>query len=160
MITLTNLAIQFGKRVLYKDVNIKFTRGNIYGVIGANGAGKSTTIKVMTGVLEPSEGELLVNGKVPYKNRTQNSQEIGVVFGQRSQLWWSLPLIESFKLLRDIYQIPQKDYEDMLALYGSLVNFDEISKLTRQRDDIQNELDLKNDRFLYLLELQEQIDNQ
>ena len=107
-------------------ISLNVKQGEIVGFLGPNGAGKSTTIKMMTGVLEPSEGELLVNGKVPYKNRTQNSQEIGVVFGQRSQLWWSLPLIESFKLLRDIYQIPQKDYEDMLALYGSLVNFDEI----------------------------------
>ena len=86
-------------------ISLNVKQGEIVGFLGPNGAGKSTTIKMMTGVLEPSEGELLVNGKVPYKNRTQNSQEIGVVFGQRSQLWWSLPLIESFKLLRDIYII-------------------------------------------------------
>jgi ABC-type uncharacterized transport system ATPase subunit len=63
------------------------------GYLGPNGAGKSTTIKMMTGVLEPSAGEILIAGRVPYKNRTKNAQEVGVVFGQRSQLWWSLPVI-------------------------------------------------------------------
>ena len=71
---------------------------------------------MMTGVLEPTSGEFIVNGNIPYKDRTRNSERIGVVFGQRSQLWWSLPLIESFNLLRDIYMVKQKDYEDMLEL--------------------------------------------
>lgn len=108
------------------DISLSVGQGEIVGFLGPNGAGKSTTIKMMTGVLEPTSGELMVNGRIPYKNRTANSQEIGVVFGQRSQLWWALPLIESFKLLKDIYQIPQKDYDDMMELYGGLVNFEEI----------------------------------
>lgn len=108
------------------DISLSVGQGEIVGFLGPNGAGKSTTIKMMTGVLEPTSGELMVNGRIPYKNRTANSQEIGVVFGQRSQLWWALPLVESFKLLKDIYQIPQKDYDDMMELYGGLVNFDEI----------------------------------
>lgn len=107
-------------------ISLSVKPGEIVGFLGPNGAGKSTTIKMMTGVLEPTSGQLLVNGKIPYKNRTQNSQEIGVVFGQRSQLWWALPLIESFKLLKDIYQIPQDEYDGMMELYGKLVNFDEI----------------------------------
>lgn len=107
-------------------ISLSVKPGEIVGFLGPNGAGKSTTIKMMTGVLEPTSGELLVNGRIPYKNRTQNSQEIGVVFGQRSQLWWALPLIESFKLLKDIYQIPQDEYDGMMELYGKLVNFDEI----------------------------------
>ena len=112
-------------------MNIK--PGEIVGYLGPNGAGKSTTIKMMTGVLQPTRGEILVNGKVPYKNRTANAQNIGVVFGQRSQLWWSLPLIESFKLLKDIYNISDKDYKDMLALYESLVDIKELySKPVRQ----------------------------
>ena len=106
------------------DISLSVGQGEIVGFLGPNGAGKSTTIKMMTGVLEPTSGELMVNGRIPYKNRTANSQEIGVVFGQRSQLWWALPLIESFKLLKDIYQIPQKDYDDMMELYGGLVNFE------------------------------------
>ena len=86
-----------------KDVSLTIESGTIVGYLGPNGAGKSTTIKMMTGVLQPTRGEILVNGCIPYKNRTSNAQNIGVVFGQRSQLWWSLPLIESFKLLKDIY---------------------------------------------------------
>ena len=80
----------------------------------------------MTGVLEPSAGEILVDGRVPYKDRTANSENIGVVFGQRSQLWWNLPLIESFNLLRDIYLVPEKDYQNMLELYRSLVDLEPI----------------------------------
>lgn len=108
------------------DISLSVKQGEIVGFLGPNGAGKSTTIKMMTGVLEPSFGELIINNRIPYKERTKNSQEIGVVFGQRSQLWWSLPLIESFKILRDIYQIPQSEYDEMLELYSSLVNFTEL----------------------------------
>lgn len=109
-----------------KDVSLEIKKGEIIGYLGPNGAGKSTTIKMMTGVLEPTSGEIIVNGRVPYKDRTSNSEHIGVVFGQRSQLWWSLPLIESFKLLRDIYMVPKKEYEDMIALYRSLVDIEPI----------------------------------
>ena len=116
-----------------KDVSLNVARGEIIGYLGPNGAGKSTTIKIMTGVLEPTSGEITVNGKAPYKNRTENCENIGVVFGQRSQLWWSLPLIESFKLLRDLYMVPQKEYEDMLELYRSLVDIEPIlNKPVRQ----------------------------
>ena len=115
------------------DVSMEIMPGEICGYLGPNGAGKSTTIKMMTGVLQPTSGEILVNGKVPYKNRTENAQSIGVVFGQRSQLWWALPLIESFKLLRDIYQIDEKDFKDMMDLYESLVDIKELySKPVRQ----------------------------
>ncbi len=108
------------------DVTMDVMQGEIVGYLGPNGAGKSTTIKMMTGVLEPTSGELIVNGVVPYKNRARNSQEIGVVFGQRSQLWWSLPLVESFKLLKDIYRIPDADYEEMLSIYSSLVDLEPL----------------------------------
>ena len=108
------------------DVSLTVESGEIIGYLGPNGAGKSTTIKMMTGVLEPSSGEILVNGNIPYKDRTKNAENIGVVFGQRSQLWWNLPLIESFKLLRDIYMVEEKDYQDMLDLYATLVDFEPI----------------------------------
>ena len=104
------------------DISMDIAQGEIVGYLGPNGAGKSTTIKMMTGVLEPSSGEILVNGCAPYRNRTRNAQNIGVVFGQRSQLWWALPLIESFRLLRDIYMIPESQYNEMLELYSSLVD--------------------------------------
>ena len=109
-----------------KNVSLSVEEGEIIGYLGPNGAGKSTTIKMMTGVLEPTSGEIRVNGLIPYKERTKNSEHIGVVFGQRSQLWWALPLVEYIKLLRDIYKVPEKDYKDMLELYSSLVDIEPI----------------------------------
>lgn len=108
------------------NISMSIGQGEIVGYLGPNGAGKSTTIKMMTGVLEPTSGEILVSGNVPYQNRTKNAQEIGVVFGQRSQLWWALPLIESFKILKDIYQIPDADYDEMLRFYQSLVDIEPL----------------------------------
>lgn len=108
------------------NISMNIEQGEIVGYLGPNGAGKSTTIKMMTGVLEPTSGEILVGGNVPYKNRTKNAQEIGVVFGQRSQLWWALPLIESFRLLKDIYQIADREYENMLEMYRSLADIESL----------------------------------
>ena len=108
------------------NITMSIGQGEIVGYLGPNGAGKSTTIKMMTGVLEPSAGEILVNGNVPYENRTRNAQEIGVVFGQRSQLWWALPLVESFRLLKDIYQIPDEQYDSIIDLYRSLVDIEPL----------------------------------
>ena len=108
------------------NISMSIEPGEIVGYLGPNGAGKSTTIKMMTGVLEPTSGEILVGDRIPYKNRTENAQQIGVVFGQRSQLWWALPLIESFRILKDIYMIPDSDYDDMLEFYRSLVDIDDL----------------------------------
>lgn len=103
------------------DITLDIMPGEMVGYLGPNGAGKSTTIKMMTGILEPTSGEILVNGRVPYKNRTVNAQDIGVVFGQRSQLWWALPVIESFKILKEIYRIPDREYKENLEIYDALV---------------------------------------
>ncbi|MBR6616775.1 MAG: ATP-binding cassette domain-containing protein [Oscillospiraceae bacterium] len=108
------------------NISMNIQQGEIVGYLGPNGAGKSTTIKMMTGILEPTSGEILVGGNVPYQNRTKNAQEIGVVFGQRSQLWWALPLVESFKILKDIYGVSDADYEAMLTLYKSLVDIEPL----------------------------------
>lgn len=108
------------------DISMFIEPSEIVGYLGPNGAGKSTTIKMMSGVLEPSSGEIIVNGRVPYKNRTLNAQHIGIVFGQRSQLWWSLPLIESFKILKDIYCVSNEEYNDMIELYRSLVDIEDL----------------------------------
>ena len=108
------------------DISMSIEQGEIVGYLGPNGAGKSTTIKMMTGVLEPTSGEILINGNIPYENRSKNAQEIGAVFGQRSQLWWALPLVESFRILKDIYQIPDENYENMLKLYQSLVDIEPL----------------------------------
>lgn len=108
------------------NISVNIEQGEIVGYLGPNGAGKSTTIKMMTGVLEPTSGQILIGGNVPYKNRTKNAQEIGVVFGQRSQLWWALPLVESFRILKDIYQISDEDYNSMMELYRSLVDIEPL----------------------------------
>ncbi len=119
--------------VAVNDISMNIMPGEIVGYLGPNGAGKSTTIKMMTGVLEPTNGEILVNGKIPYRNRTRNAADIGVVFGQRSQLWWALPVIESFKILKDIYCIDDVTYKENLEFFDSLVNASELySKPVRQ----------------------------
>lgn len=108
------------------NISVSIVQGEIVGYLGPNGAGKSTTIKMMTGVLEPTSGQIWIGGNAPYQNRTRNAQEIGVVFGQRTQLWWALPLVESFRILKDIYQISDGDYNSMLELYQSLVDIEPL----------------------------------
>lgn len=95
--------------------------GEIVGYIGPNGAGKSTTIKMMTGILKPSGGEILINGQVPYNNRIRQAQIMGVVFGQRTQLWWDLPVIESFRILKEIYQVDNQTFKAHMDLFNDLV---------------------------------------
>ena len=111
-----------------RDVSFSVNEGELVGYIGPNGAGKSTTIKMMSGILVPDSGEINILGRVPWKERAAHVSQIGVVFGQRSQLWWDTPVIDSFELLRDIYRVPQADYtrrlDDLTALLeaGSLLN--------------------------------------
>jgi ABC-2 type transport system ATP-binding protein len=95
--------------------------GEIVGYIGPNGAGKSTTIKMMTGILKPSGGTILVNGLAPYDNRIRQAMIMGVVFGQRTQLWWDLPVIESFKILKEIYRVDQRLFDEHLGMFNELV---------------------------------------
>jgi ABC-type uncharacterized transport system ATPase subunit len=95
--------------------------GEIVGYIGPNGAGKSTTIKMMTGILKPTGGTLQVNGLSPYENRIRQAMIMGVVFGQRTQLWWDLPAIESFKILREVYRVELKAFNSRLEMFDSLV---------------------------------------
>ncbi|AJY74369.1 ABC transporter ATP-binding protein [Paenibacillus beijingensis] len=97
-----------------KDISFQIPQGEICGYIGENGAGKSTTIKMLTGILVPTSGHLKVNGYVPYKDREKFVSGIGVVFGQRSQLWWDIGVIESFQLLRKVYRVPEADYRKRL----------------------------------------------
>jgi ABC-2 type transport system ATP-binding protein len=92
------------------DISLTIDRGEIVGYLGPNGAGKSTTIKLLTGVLYPTDGEIEVNGIVPHQNRLANAYNIGVVYGQRSQLWWDLPLMDSFEILAAMYKVPDKQY--------------------------------------------------
>lgn len=98
------------------DISFSITPGEIVGYIGPNGAGKSTTIKVMSGILVPDEGKCQIMGYTPWKDRVEYVKHIGVVFGQRSQLWWDVPVIDSYVLLRDIYKIPYTEYKSNLDL--------------------------------------------
>lgn len=110
--------------------NISFTvkEGEIVGYIGPNGAGKSTTIKVMSGILTPDSGECIINGLTPWKNRKQHVKDIGVVFGQRSQLWWDVPVVDSFELLRDIYKIPDEVFKQNIKIFTGLLDIEDIMK--------------------------------
>lgn len=100
---------------------------------GPNGAGKSTTTKIMCGILNPTSGECIINGKVPYKQRKDYVKDIGVVFGQRSQLWWDVPPDDSFYLLRDIYKIPKSNFEETREMLIEKLNIGEIVNVpTRQ----------------------------
>ncbi|WP_206107158.1 ABC transporter ATP-binding protein [Paenibacillus apii] len=109
-----------------KDISFTIREGEIAGYIGPNGAGKSTTIKVMCGVLVPDEGECQVMGYTPWKSRTAYVGQIGVVFGQRSQLWWDVPVIDSFELLRDIYKVPETRYRKNLAMLTETLALSEL----------------------------------
>jgi ABC-2 type transport system ATP-binding protein len=100
--------------IAVKDISFQIPQGEICGYIGENGAGKSTTIKMLTGILVPTSGKLVVNGYIPYKEREKFVQGIGVVFGQRSQLWWDIAVIESFQLLRKVYRVSNVDYRRRL----------------------------------------------
>ncbi len=109
-----------------KDVSFTIEDGEMVGYIGPNGAGKSSTIKILSGILTPDSGTCLVDGRVPWKNRIQHVREIGVVFGQRSQLWWDVPVIDSFELLKDIYSIPNSTYHENLDELTELLNLSEL----------------------------------
>lgn len=104
-----------------KDVTFGLERGELLGFIGPNGAGKSTTIKILSGILRPDSGRVEVDGLVPYRDRIRHVGRIGVVFGQRTQLWWDLPVADGFDLLRDIYRVdPQRYRETRDELVGML----------------------------------------
>ena len=111
-------------KVAVTGVTLSVETGELVGYIGPNGAGKSTTIKMLTGILVPTSGEVRVAGIVPYLRRTANAANIGVVFGQRSQLYWDLPLVESFELLRAIYGIPRERYRANLDHFVALLEMD------------------------------------
>lgn len=108
------------------DVSFTIRDGEMVGYIGPNGAGKSSTIKILSGILTPDSGNVTVDGRIPYKNRIEHVKKIGVVFGQRSQLWWDVPVADSFALLKDIYSIPEETYRNNLEELTELLNLGEL----------------------------------
>ena len=139
------------------DISFTIHDGEIVGYIGSNGAGKSTTIKIMTGIMHPTEGECLVNGIDPSKQRRENAANIGVVFGQRTQLWWDLPLSESFTILKEIYDVSDEDYAERMKFINDALELDAfldspvrtLSLGQRMRADLGAAL-LHNPKVLYL----------
>jgi ABC-2 type transport system ATP-binding protein len=107
-----------------KDISFHVERGELLGYLGPNGAGKSTTIKMLTGILVPSSGRVSVAGLDPSKRRIELAKRIGAMFGQRVQLWWDLPLIDSFELLRHIYKVPADRYRASLARFRDVLDLD------------------------------------
>lgn len=139
------------------DISYSIHRGEIVGYLGPNGAGKSTTIKLLTGVLMPTSGLVKVNGVTPQRNRRANAYQIGVVYGQRSQLWWDLPLMDSFEILGAMYKVPRRRYEDNLDFLINLLQMQDylyqpvrsLSLGQRMRGDIAAAL-LHEPAVLYL----------
>ena len=138
-------------------VSFTIQQGEMVGYIGANGAGKSTTLKMLTGILVPTSGSIISNGHVPYRDRRRYTRHIGVVFGQRTQLWWDIAVVESFKLLKEIYEISDVDYRRRLGRFSEILNIGEylhtpVRKLSlgeRTRCDLAASL-LHNPPLLFL----------
>lgn len=151
----------FSKEYIVKTavnkISLDIKKGEIVGYIGANGAGKSTTIKIMTGILIPTSGNCTVNGIVPYENRQKNAKQIGVVFGQRTQLWWDLPLTETFSILKDIYDVSEDDFKGRMKFLNEVLGLDEfihsavrtLSLGQRMRADLGAAL-IHNPKILFL----------
>lgn len=121
------------ERVAVDSIDVSIDAGECVAYVGPNGAGKSTTIKMLTGVLVPSGGKVHVRGLIPHQNRYQNNRSIGVVFGQRTQLWWDLPVQESLRLLGDIYQVPAERFARNMQTYIELLDLGPLLRVpTRQ----------------------------
>lgn len=121
--SIQNLFVRDYKTVAAVDrVSFSINRGEMVGYIGPNGAGKSTSVKMLTGILVPTGGELLINGFIPFRQRRHYVKTIGVVFGQRTQLWWDIAVIESFKLLRRIYDVSERDFNARMGLFDEILS--------------------------------------
>ncbi|HGH9596668.1 TPA: ATP-binding cassette domain-containing protein [Streptococcus pyogenes] len=111
-----------------KDLSFEVPKGQILGFIGANGAGKSTTIKMLTGILKPTSGYCRINGKIPQDNRQDYVRDIGAVFGQRTQLWWDLALQETYVVLKEIYDVPEKAFRKRMDFLNEVLDLNEFIK--------------------------------
>jgi ABC-2 type transport system ATP-binding protein len=148
---------EYTEKTAVDHIRLHVEAGEAVAYIGPNGAGKSTTIKMLTGILVPTSGTVTVDGLIPHKQREANAREIGVVFGQRTQLWWDIPIIESFALNRDIYEITAARYKENMDRFTQLLGLDEfisqparkLSLGQRMRADLAMSL-LHDPKILYL----------
>ncbi|MDQ1486357.1 MAG: viologen exporter family transport system ATP-binding protein [Actinomycetota bacterium] len=113
-------------RTVVDKLTMTVAKGELIALLGPNGAGKSTSIKMLTGILTPTSGEVIVDGRVPHRDRVANARAVGAVFGQKTQLWWDLPAKQSFAILRDIFDVPQAVYDRQLADFDSILALSEF----------------------------------
>ncbi len=121
---------KYEDKVAVDDISFSIDDGEMVGYIGVNGAGKSTTIKMLTGILVPTSGSVRVLGRDPHRERMANAQDIGVVFGQRTQLWWDLALIESLGIVAKIYQVPEQRYKQLLEQFSETLDLHELMHIS------------------------------
>ena len=148
---------KYETKVAVNKINFTINEGEIVGYIGSNGAGKSTTIKMMCGILNPTSGKVLINDIEPYKKRQTVAKQIGVVFGQKTQLWWDIPLIESFNVLKEIYLISDEEYKERFDFLQEVLDIKDfinqpvrtLSLGQRMRADLAASL-LHNPKILFL----------
>lgn len=153
----TLLTRQYTSTRAVDGVSFSIDEGELVGYLGPNGAGKSTTIKMLTGILVPTSGELTVAGVVPWKERSRNARQIGVVFGQRSQLWWDLPLMDSLRLIGKLYDVSREQYHTNVERFTDLLGMADfldtpvrqLSLGQRMRGDLAAAM-LYSPRILYL----------
>lgn len=117
---------EYEEKQAVKDVSFSITKGEIVGYLGPNGAGKSTTMKMLSGILVPSSGEVNVLGIEPHKDRVKNAKNIGIVFGQRSQLWWDIPVADSLSLMKYMYKIPDDIFKKNMAVFNEILEMQEF----------------------------------
>jgi len=123
-----------------QDISFSIKKGEIVGYIGPNGAGKSTTIKILSGILVPDNGNVIIDKMIPWKDRKKYVSKIGVVFGQRSQLWWDIPAIDTFNLLKDIYKLEEKEYQKTLNELINLLNLKDIINIPVRQLSLGNRM--------------------
>lgn len=153
----TLLSAEYETIPAVNDISFQIDEGELVGYIGPNGAGKSTSIKMLCGILVPTSGDIKVNGLVPHKERMTNARQIGAVFGQKTQLWWDVPVIESLRLFRDMYKVSDEQFKRNMNLFNELLDLHEfqntpvrqLSLGQRLRADLAAAL-LHNPRLLFL----------
>ncbi len=153
----TLLSRDFAVKRAVDDISFHIEPGELVGYIGPNGAGKSTSIKMLTGILVPTSGRIEVNGLTPHKQRKEYTRQIGVVFGQKTQLWWDVPVIDSLRLLKDIYKVSDAEFKRNMELFSGLLDLHEfqltpvrqLSLGQRMRADLAGAL-IHTPRILFL----------
>lgn len=124
---------EYEEKQAVRDISFSINEGECVAFLGANGAGKSTTIKMLTGIMKPTSGNIKIFGKKPFEDRIENARNIGVIFGQKTQLWWDIPIIETFRLLKEIYEIPNNVYKENMQQFKKILQLDSFFDLPARK---------------------------